>query len=244
MDQTDCELKWISIHVKGIAPVYIEAFYRSQKTDNDYMRLLESSIEKIPGHASIWLLGDFNLPDVDWASNSFLPGGRYAGPSKIMIDIAHDHNLHQAVIQPTREQSILDLCFTNNPGFICRTNVKAGISDHDFVTVEATIKPKIFKKPKRKIFIYAKAHYSNISKDLNELNCRLTGDVYENSNDDEMWTIFTHTMLKSMDKNIPHKTSSSKSSLPWVNASIKRSIRKKRKLYNRARQTGDFYLRG
>jgi hypothetical protein len=43
-----------------------------------------------------------------------------------------------------------------------------------------------------------------------------------------------------MDTNIPHKMSSAKPSLPWVNASIKRGIRKKRKLYNRARKTGDF----
>ncbi|XP_062899789.1 uncharacterized protein LOC134344246 [Mobula hypostoma] len=43
-----------------------------------------------------------------------------------------------------------------------------------------------------------------------------------------------------MDANIPHKINSSKPSLPWVNALLQRSIRKKRKLYNRARKTGDF----
>jgi hypothetical protein len=38
LDQEKCEMKWCSIHVKGVAPVFIGAFYRSQKTDNDYLK--------------------------------------------------------------------------------------------------------------------------------------------------------------------------------------------------------------
>ena len=60
LDQIDCQMQWISIHVSGIAPVYIGAFYCSQKTDADYVRLLERSIENIPKSASVWILGDFN----------------------------------------------------------------------------------------------------------------------------------------------------------------------------------------
>lgn len=35
---------------------------------------------------------------------------------------------------------------------------------------------------------------------------------------------------------------SSKPSVPWINSSIKRTLRKKRKLYDKARRTGDFHL--
>ena len=35
-------------------------------TNEDYIRQLDIALSKIPKQASIWLIGDFNLPDVDW----------------------------------------------------------------------------------------------------------------------------------------------------------------------------------
>jgi hypothetical protein len=239
-DQAKCELKWISIHVSGIAPVYIGAFYRSQKTDTDYVRLLETSLENIPKHASVWILGDFNMPDINWETVSFKPGGRYPGPSKAMLDIALDNNLQQVVLKPTRDDSILDLCFTNNPGFVNSYDVKPGLSDHDVVVINASIKPKIVKLPKRKVFLYKKAEFSKIAEDLDVLNGELTENAVQQMDIDELWNRFTDTVQKSMDSNIPSKMTSSKPNVPWINSTMKRNIRKKRKLYDRARKTGDF----
>ncbi|XP_072028466.1 uncharacterized protein [Amphiura filiformis] len=242
LDQEGCELKWISIHVSGIAPVYIGGFYRSQKTNSDYVRLLENSLEKIPKQSSVWLLGDFNLPDVDWVTNTFKPCGRYPGPSKTMLEIALDHNLQQVVLKPTRDNSILDLCFTNNPAFVNNVDVNPGISDHDIVVIHASIKPKITKLPKRKVYLYKKANFSKITDELDELGAELTEEVVQNLDIDELWNRFTNTIQKSMDVNIPSKMTSSKPSVPWINATMKINIRKKRKLYDKARKTGDFEL--
>ena len=44
--------------------------------------------------------------------------------------------------------------------------------------------------------------------------------------------------LAPIDRNIPSKISSSRFSFPWVNRSIKRDIRKKQRLYNKARKWG------
>ena len=242
LDQQDCELKWVSIHVKGITPLYIGAFYRSQKTDSEYMLKLEEAIQKIPKNASIWLLGDFNMPDIDWNTNCFRPGGRYPGPSKTMIDIALDHNLHQVVDKPTRDLNILDLCFTNCPSYVNSIAVKDGISDHDVVVLNASVRPKIVKKPRRKIFIYARADFQCITEDMIKLNDQLTDEVVQHSDVNELWSTFTQTIHESMKKNIPSKMSSSKPSLPWVNATLQKKIKNKRKLYDRARKTGDFTL--
>ena len=60
------------------------------------------------------------------------------------------------------------------------------------------------------------------------------------------WTLernrISETIQKSMDTNIPSKMTSSKPSLPWINNTRKRNIRKKRKLYDKARKTGSFKL--
>ena len=92
--QTDCELIWITICVTGLSPIYI-------RLTSIMPRNLIKSLTKIPPNASVWLLGDFNLPDVDWESVAFKPSGQYPAISKHMIDTFNDHNLHQLVREPT-----------------------------------------------------------------------------------------------------------------------------------------------
>ena len=81
---TDCEIEWISISVTGLSPVYIGAYYRPPTSDVDYAKELDASLSKIPPNANIWLLGDFNLPDVDWETVAFRPGGYY--PAQQVLD--------------------------------------------------------------------------------------------------------------------------------------------------------------
>ena len=242
LDQPDCELKWISLQVKGIAPVFIGAFYRSQKTDTDYLRSLDNSLRQIPTNASVWLLGDFNLPDINWDTCSFIPGGRYPAHSKLMLDLAQDYNLHQIVREPTRENNILDLCFTNDPSFLIKARVTPGISDHDAVVITASIKPKLVHKPKRSVYLYAKGDSEKIEQDLEAFNEQLSEDYIQTSDIDSLWTGFTQVIKTSMDKYIPTKMCSSKVKLPWMTDRLRRACNKKRKLYDKARRTGDFEL--
>ena len=105
--------------------------------------------------------------------------------------------------------------------------VKPGISDHDAVVINADIKPKIVKLPKRKVFLYKKVEFRKIADDLDLLNNELTDEIICQSNVDELWNHFNDTVHKSMDANIPSKMTSSKPSVLWINPTIKRSIRKK-----------------
>ena len=158
----------------------------------------------------------------------FRSGGRYPAPSKAMLEIAMDHNLFQKVTKPTRENSILDLCFKNTPSFIEDIDVIGGISDHDIVVIEADVKPKLMRPAKRKIFLYRKANYEQISNDIIGLDKNLSPDFVNEHSVDEIWTDFKDILLASIDKHIPSKMSSSRFNLPWVNHSIKREIRKKK----------------
>ncbi|KAJ8025928.1 Exosome complex component CSL4 [Holothuria leucospilota] len=88
--------------------MYVGVFYRSQATNVDYINNLDSALKKIPPHASIWLLRGFNLPDITWENFKFTAGGSYAGPSKAMIDIALDHNLHQQKANFESIKNIID----------------------------------------------------------------------------------------------------------------------------------------
>ena len=140
---TNCESLWISIHIKGLKPTYIGAFYRPPSTGQEYLRELEISLSKIPKTASVWLMGDFNLPDITWSSNSFRTGGRNPSCSQIMLDLVNDFNLTQIVESPTRDRNILDLCFVSHPSLVEYCNVIPGISDHDAVIVKTKMTAKI-----------------------------------------------------------------------------------------------------
>jgi hypothetical protein len=61
-------------------------------------------------------------------------------------------------------KSILDLFFTSNSSLINKVEVIPGISDHEIVYVEASIKPRKVNKPPRKVYQYNKA----ITEELNE----------------------------------------------------------------------------
>ena len=234
--ETETESIWASIHVKGISPVFIGAFYRPQSTNEDYIRQLDIALNKIPRQASIWLLGDFNLPHVDWENSTFISGGSYPAPSKAMIEIAQDHNLHQNVLKSTRENNILDLCFTNSPSFVKNVTVTGGISDHDVVVIEADVKPKFVRPARRKIFLYKKAKYENISEDISAFDDLLTSDYITEHNTNEIWLGFRNTIVTSMNKHIPSKNSLSRHNLPWVNHSIRKDIRKKKRMYKQAKK--------
>ena len=77
------------------------------------------------------------------------------------------------VTEPTRttatSASILELFFTSNDTLMNQTRVIPGVSDHETVFVEASLRPiKIPTSPKR-IFKYQKADYDGFRQELKKL---------------------------------------------------------------------------
>ena len=89
-------------------------FYRPPSSEEAYVEKIRASLDKIAVQHNIWLLGDFNLPGIDWSVNCFKPSGRYPAQSNALIAILLDHKLQQMVEEPTQGRNILDLFLTNN----------------------------------------------------------------------------------------------------------------------------------
>ena len=162
-----------------------------------------------------------------------------------MIDIALDHNLQQLVTEPTRGKNTLELFFTNNESLVQQVNVKPGLSDHVYVEIECLAKTK--RTPpiaRRRVFLCKKANFDVISEDMETLDQLLAGRESPNdvsSNDVEsMWETFKTTLSNSMEKNIPSKlVSKKKNSRPLINTVTRRALRKKQKLYRKAKRSGN-----
>jgi endonuclease/exonuclease/phosphatase (EEP) superfamily protein YafD len=77
------------------------------------------------------LLGDFNLPSIDWVKMIPGPGRKSAR----FFDFSTIHGLYQCVSKPTRVDNILDLVFSNDRALISDIVIKPpfGMSDHNSV---------------------------------------------------------------------------------------------------------------
>ena len=145
--------------------------------------------------------------------------------------------MFQHVKQPTRKGNILDLVLTTNPNLVENVQVVDGMSDHDAVLVDITLKPSINRKQPRKVFLFKKG---DIESARNDLKIRLDNYLTNNPQDksvNENYNFFTETVLEVMKEHFPQKKLGSRWNVPWMNSSIKRMIRKKHKLYNRARKS-------
>ena len=249
---TECEVVWVTIKIQGAKDVTIGAFYRSQIFGKsvEYMNELRKSIQrtKRSNKGQIWLTGDFNMPDVNWETNSFIPGGSYPAISKEMLNISADFGLEQVVKGPTRANNTLDLFFTSNPTLVERSTTIPGISDHDSIPlIIISSKPKIMKKTPHKRYLYNKADMQALKKDLKNwstafLNQNTTNDQKPVS---ELYSEFTDSIEQLMDTYIPTKMVTKRTQSPWITKRVRRLHKRKQRAFNahKKQNTSESYER-
>lgn len=126
-----CEAVWCQLELANKNVITVCSCYRAPDFPIDVMSQLASAIDEV--HSDFMIIGgDFNLPNIHWHEHSTTISPSGASAQK-MINISSLHALHQMVLQPTRENTILDLIFTNQFCFVTATYVLPGISDHDAV---------------------------------------------------------------------------------------------------------------
>ena len=118
------------------------AFYRPPSKELESVLKLCDTFEYILSlhpHLPMWLVGDLNLPNIDWnhycIRNSVYPSSL----CDTIIDFIHEYGFIQTVDFATRDNNILDVFFTNRPCLIRRCYPIAGISDHEAVFIESFI---------------------------------------------------------------------------------------------------------
>ena len=241
-DDTSEQL-WVKLQVKGSPDLYVGSFYKPPKqTEDECLMHLEKSIYRIrqSENSHLWLVGDFNLSGIDWTTYSIKPKSQNTKQCKQLIDICQDNYLEQVVNNPTHitatSQSTLDLFFTSNSSLVNKTEIIPGISDHEIVYIESSLKPRKVKKPPRKIYLYKKANTEKIKENIKNLNLD-NQNTSQEPNIDNIWDTFRSKVLDIMNEHIPTKMiNNSKKKLPWINKNIKSLIRKRNKLFKRMKQ--------
>ncbi|EYB81617.1 hypothetical protein Y032_0378g294 [Ancylostoma ceylanicum] len=85
------------------------------------------------------VVGDFNMPEIDWNGNLTRKG--LSAVSKSFLNLCQTHNLSQHVRSSTLDKNTLDLVLSTNPEIISdiRLGAPVGSSDHKSITFNLNI---------------------------------------------------------------------------------------------------------
>ena len=178
--------------------------------------------------------GDFILPDINWENSLVLPSATNKGQFEHLLSSLDDHALTQVQKEPTRDKNILDLCITNKPGLIKSSRSLPEIADHCAVLTEAIINPPYRRSTARPVRQFKKASWENIMQEIRKHWASFSKDSLNNSVNEKRLRLQS-ILMNCLNKFVPTKLTSKRQNMAWLNKSLRKAIRKKARLYNRAK---------
>ena len=218
--------------------ILVGCIYRSTSslgTNNDKLMNLLKLANDIAGGNRLLILGDFNVPNIDWVSKSILPRARKL--DRDFFETVSDNFLCQHVKEHTRfrgaEKSVLDLIFTKEEEDV--KNVKVllplGRSDHGMVIGEFVCKWRCRFVPK-KTPVYFRGKYDTIS---NELRDTKWGEVYSGKLVKETLGHYNNNYKKLIEENVPLGSPKDYNE-PWMNKRVMKLWKKKKCAWDRIKE--------
>ena len=112
-------------------------------------------------------------------------------------------------------------------------------ADHDIlvVYVEYDMKAKRIQQSPRKIFIYKRADMDGLRDHLARFRDTFLSFDNSHMSVNDMLVMLKSEVIAAIERFIPKKMTKTKYSLPWIDSSIRRLIRKRKILYFRARKS-------
>ena len=171
-------------------PLIVGSVYRPTDSNFEYTEDLCNAVSYIGRtykNSTIWIGGDFNLPDIDWKTNSIVSHNYLIPINKSILDMIHDLGAEQMVDFPTRKDSILDIFVTNRPSLVNKCNPIPGLGHHDIVLIDANIVPTRQKPTRRLIYLWKKANLTEMEQDIAGFSRSFTSDFSEATPINTLW---------------------------------------------------------
>ena len=198
---------FLEIKMNNSDNLIIGCIYRSPtycRVENKKFLEMSKNIKDIKC-SHLLLLGDFNLPKInwmDWESTTKSP----EDVQNSFLECMRDAFLFQHVTKPTRgrasnKPSLIDLVFTNEDGMVSDLEISSplGKSDHSCITFwfncYLETKSKSYEK-----FLYDKGNYGVIKE---ELNIEWEVELDKRKTVNEKWKFISNKISNSTEKNIP-----------------------------------------
>ena len=228
------ECIWIELILQH-KHVLFGLFYRPPNSDQMYHSLIEDSIHLAidSGIVDVIVTGDFNYNLMNDVTN------------RKIVSICQQFSMHQYITEPTHftenSHSLLDIILVSNKNSI----ITCGVGD-PFLTQDIRYHCPVygilkFTKPKYKsferlIWSYDRGDYNL----LREIAASSNWDAFQDTDIDSYARNVTDHIKEISKQCIPNKSIRVRpSEPPWITSSIKRNIRKRKRLYRRAKTSND-----
>lgn len=222
-------------------PVIVCACYRSTSNeDNDNIQIINKLNELLKKYKNIpiWLAGDFNLPDIDWSTNSIVSNQNRVELNEHFLELFDKHKLSQHVDFNTRLEALLDLLLTNRPTFLVRCLPLPGFGDHDTcVLADIICHPQKHKPIQRTVYCWKRANIDQLRQDIDKNIKDLMAISNHNTPINDLWCSFKDIIINAQNAHVPKKTTSKRFHQPWFNRVCQRAVRKKKRSYRQYKET-------
>lgn len=183
-------------------------------------------------HHDIVIVGDFNLPDIEWKTKS-LKTNRDAQLHNNFLNFLIVNNLSQPITFPTHTKgNTLDLIVSNID--ISNINGQPSFSDHLIINFSINPMTKFNRDKQQQNFnpfwLFNKANTAEIMHDCSIIESEIDNAISLNKTVDEVWAYFKSSLLDSVAQNIPHVVRKCRSK-HWITRATIRNIRKRNRLY-------------
>ncbi|GAB0208240.1 mitochondrial enolase superfamily member 1 [Grus japonensis] len=201
--------------------------YRPPNQDEEADEAFYKQLAEVSQSLALVLVGDFNLPDVCWKSNT-----AERKQSRRFLECVEDNFLTQLVSEPTRGGASLDLLFTNREGLVGDVVVRGrlGLSDHEMI--EFSIHGEVRRGVSKTTTMDFQRADLGLLRTLVE---RVPWDtVLKGKGVQKGWAFFKKEVLKVQEQAVPmcRGTNWRGRQLAWLKRELWLGLRKKRRVYH------------
>ena len=158
-------------------------------------------------------------------------------------NLISSYNFSQLIDELTHytdySSSIIDLILVSKPENVIFSNVTSPfipnlIRYHCPTVVYLKYRKPVTKTYKRHIWLYDRGDYATFRQQLSQVNW---DEIFTSNNVDHCAEIITESIINAAKHSIPNKTVTVRPSEPqWINSQIKREIRKRKRLFRKAKR--------
>src|SRR3989442_647926 len=223
---------WVKIYMSSSKPISMGYFYRPPDSTEEQEKFLIDMISKYKTRNTI-VIGDFNYGDINWKNNTAGSAG------KKFLKVCTELSLCQCVKNKTRGNNILDLAMVYEKNFIYKITQMAPLarSDHNVLNILLNVRVK-YKNTFVKCYSYNKANYGILEDKLNEVNWE---EEVINKDVNQIWEGIKNVLVSFKESSIKQFKKSTANDVPWLNAKIKKLIKKRNNLFKRFKKNNQSY---